>query len=479
MSFTGAAEPGTAIRRRPNGTAAVGRELERVERIFAGHDWITLSRLSAAREHAWEHAREGLAYAAGPEEERLTMIVFAGELLGALASKLAAHPQDAARLVQELEAHTGVPRRILAREALRSREPMALAPADAIAIELNLLLIFAPLRGVSLWTLDASSRVTCVHEVGEAKDDSCAGELARSLLTGGGAEPGAQAELFALPVKRGDHVLAALVGRAAPRQQNHCRSLMHTAVPTLGMAVERDTVLTQNNDSQHPLAEAAERSRVLMGFDLHDGPIQDLLLLGEDLRLFNDQLERVLGGRGEDELLRGRVEDIDAQLVALEAGLRRISSSSHATVSSGSCLPTAVGRLTEAFAARAGIQPDLTLSGDPSTVTPSQRIALLNILQEALNNIRRHSDAQHVRICIAIDETGLRAEVADDGRGFDVETAVVSAAQRGHMGLAGAHERARLLGGQCRIDSKPGGPTVVTVLLPRWQPLAPTAAQAA
>jgi signal transduction histidine kinase len=39
------------------------------------------------------------------------------------------------------------------------------------------------------------------------------------------------------------------------------------------------------------------------------------------------------------------------------------------------------------------------------------------------------------------------------------------------MGLVAMHERVRLLGGQCRIDSRPGGPTVVSVSLDRWQPL--------
>ena len=479
MSVTAATEPGTTGQAPPNGVAAVGCDLERVEAIFAAHKWITPARLSSACEHAWEHARDRLAYGAGPEEERLALIVFAGELLAALASTLTAHPQGAARLVQELEAHVGVPGPILAREVLRSRELTLLAPTDAIAAELDLLLIFAPLRSVSLWTLDATSSVACVREVGEESATCGARKLARRLLAGDCAEPGAKAELFGLPIKRGEQVLAALVGRAAPRQRGHCRSLMHTALPTLGMAVERDAVLSQNDNSERALVEAAERRLVRLRYDLHDGPLQDLLLLGEDLRLFNDQLERVLGGRGEDALLRGRVEDLDAQLVALEAALRRISCSSHANALLNAPLPTAVSNLTDAFTARTMIEPDVRLSGDPSTLTPSQRIAVLNIVQESLNNIREHSNAQNVRICIAIDETGLRAEVVDDGRGFDVETAVVSAARRGRMGLAGAHERARLLGGQCRIESKPGGPTVMTVLLPRWQPLAANGAATA
>ncbi len=60
----------------------------------------------------------------------------------------------------------------------------------------------------------------------------------------------------------------------------------------------------------------------------------------------------------------------------------------------------------------------------------------------------------------------------DDGRGFDVERELLRAARSGHMGLAGMHERVRLLDGHCRVDSRPGGPTEVTLALPRWRGLA-------
>jgi signal transduction histidine kinase len=56
--------------------------------------------------------------------------------------------------------------------------------------------------------------------------------------------------------------------------------------------------------------------------------------------------------------------------------------------------------------------------------------------------------------------------VTDDGQGFDPETALVKAAREGHLGLVGMHERVRMLGGCTQIDSRPGGPTVISVSLP-------------
>jgi signal transduction histidine kinase len=47
------------------------------------------------------------------------------------------------------------------------------------------------------------------------------------------------------------------------------------------------------------------------------------------------------------------------------------------------------------------------------------------------------------------------------------------------MGLAGMHERVRLLDGICRVDSRPGGPTEVALALPRWHGTAGASSEAA
>ena len=119
------------------------------------------------------------------------------------------------------------------------------------------------------------------------------------------------------------------------------------------------------------------------------------------------------------------------------------------------------------------VQPRLRLQGDAERISPSQRIALLSVVGEALNNVREHgAGVTDVRVEIAFAEDGVSAQVVDDGCGFDVEAALLSAARGGRMGLAGIHERVRLLGGRCVVDSRPGGPTSVSLTLPRWEPLA-------
>jgi signal transduction histidine kinase len=220
------------------------------------------------------------------------------------------------------------------------------------------------------------------------------------------------------------------------------------------------------------LVDGGERRLIRLGFDLHDGPLQELLLLGEDLRLFREQLVDVLAEREEAALVRGRLDDLDARLIALEGGLRRISTAAHARVLLDRPFADVLADAIDAFTARAGIVPSSIVTGDPRVLSPSQRIALLSVVGEALNNIREHGRAaSSVQVEISIGHAGVSACVVDDGCGFDVERALVDAARRGRMGLVGIHERVRLLGGRCVIDSRPGGPTTVSLSLPRWEPL--------
>lgn len=220
------------------------------------------------------------------------------------------------------------------------------------------------------------------------------------------------------------------------------------------------------------LVEGGDRRLTRLGFDLHDGPLQELLLLAEDLRMFRGQLASVLGEDRQAWLLQGRLDDLDARLAALERGLRRICTAVHTGVPADGPFGEAVRGMADAFASRTGIAPSLRLDGDLTLMSSSQRIALLSVVGEALNNVREHGHgASEVEVRVALDADGVSARVRDNGCGFDVEAALLGAARHGRIGLAGIHERVRLLGGECLVDSGPGGPTVVSLTLPRWEPL--------
>jgi signal transduction histidine kinase len=456
--------------------------LRRIERAFAALEWADRRTLQQARKRARGRAHDVLELAAdeGSEAETAALLVAAAELLSALKVELAGRPKDAIRLANELERAAGVSRLALAREVLRGPELLTLAPNVAVEVQLVMLSAFAQLRAASLWVLDSAERVTCVLYVGERGPSRRARQLAQRLLAGGSADEGPRRVLIGLPVGHLPRPTAALVASAAPGLSERSRPFLAEAAPMLAAVVERDALRTGNAAAERALVESSERKLTRLGFDLHDGPIQDVAVLAQDLRVFAGQLEGALGEDAQDargQLVRGRIEDLEAQLEALDSSLRRLSSAVRGPALLNRPFPKAVAEVVQAFSSRTGIEPDLSIEGELEVLSASQQMALLNIVHEALSNIREHSGASKVEVELQADANGIRAQIVDNGRGFDVESTLLRAARAGRVGLVGMHERVRLLGGQCRIESRPGGPTSVSVALERWEPLAVDAKQ--
>lgn len=448
-------------------------DLDQLERLFADRKWPGRRAVMSARKRARDRALS-VFEACGPGEDgvRTALLAGAAELFDALRVELAARPAEAAALARQLEDTLRLPLISLAREVLSAPSLLSLPPAVAAEVQLASLIAFAPLRSVSLWTLDSSARVQCVRHVGEGTPSRDARKLARRVLAGEQVDPGGGSALLGLGVEPWQqHPTAALIARADSGQRERAHTFMSEALVMIAAILERDTLLSRNTASERALVEASERKLVRLGFDLHDGPLQELALLGEDVRAFRDQLRRVLGQEHEEELVLGRVDDLEAQLAALESELRRIAKNVQTPIRLTQSFETALHEVVDAFAGRSGTHPELTLGGDLTRLSTSAQMALLNIIQEALSNVREHSDATNVTISVAMDLAGVEARVIDDGNGFDVERTLVSAARGGRLGLAGVYERVRLLGGQCRIDSRTGGPTEIAVTIPRWEPL--------
>jgi PAS domain S-box-containing protein len=98
--------------------------------------------------------------------------------------------------------------------------------------------------------------------------------------------------------------------------------------------------------------------------------------------------------------------------------------------------------------------------GFPNGLAGEVGVELLRVLQEALTNARRHSEAKNVEVRLRMGSGEVLAEVADDGRGFD------PAAVRDGVGLSAMRERIEGLGGEIELSSRPGEGTRVAVRVP-------------
>jgi len=133
-------------------------------------------------------------------------------------------------------------------------------------------------------------------------------------------------------------------------------------------------------------------------------------------------------------------------------------------------LETAVREEADRFTAASGLPCELSIEL-PASLPDEVRECALRVINEALTNIARYAQAQHVTVSlrsIPYPQSGgmagrrsLNIEVRDDGVGFDL--AQIGA---GHYGLIGLRERARLIGGTLNIESAPGQGTTLRVCLP-------------
>jgi signal transduction histidine kinase len=245
----------------------------------------------------------------------------------------------------------------------------------------------------------------------------------------------------------------------------------------LAPLIEFDELLGRNVARERSLTDASERRLARIGFDLHDGPMQEIAALAADLRLFRSQVAPLLDEGEHSPVVLGRVDDLEARLVSVDAELRELAQSLQSPAALRIPLVEAIRLEIDKFRARSGIEAQFSTSGDFNTLTASQRTALARIVQEALSNVQEHSGARSVKVQVTATRTRLGLEVVDDGQGFDVQQRLLDAARAGRLGLVGMGERVRLLGGRFDLDSKPGGPTRVRASIPRWRPLAQEASE--
>jgi signal transduction histidine kinase len=125
-------------------------------------------------------------------------------------------------------------------------------------------------------------------------------------------------------------------------------------------------------------------------------------------------------------------------------------------------LTGALRKEVEMLGAVHGANVDLQIEPGFTIDTDDRELALLRIVHEALHNAVRHAHAEHVTVRVGATNGALVVEVADDGVGFDPESAELRSR---HLGLTSMEERARELRGRLRIDSRPGTGTTVRIEL--------------
>ncbi|MGZ4130896.1 MAG: PAS domain S-box protein, partial [Actinomycetota bacterium] len=211
---------------------------------------------------------------------------------------------------------------------------------------------------------------------------------------------------------------------------------------------------TQRRRLLAQLVSAHEEERFRIANDIHDDSIQVMTAVGMRLTILRKELE--VGSDADLKKLEDTVEKAIKRLRHLLFELRPAALDRDGLVPA---LRQYLDMMLEQGGPVVSLEHDLAREPSPDT-----RILVFRLLQEALQNVRKHARASNVRIVVSSEKDGIRVGVRDDGKGFD--TAESTIALPGHLGLASMHERADLAGGWVRIESGRGEGTLVEFWVP-------------
>ena len=204
------------------------------------------------------------------------------------------------------------------------------------------------------------------------------------------------------------------------------------------------------------MAQEEERRRI--AFEVHDGVAQLIVSAKQHVDTARDFASGDAARAGRE--LGRAAERLDAAIEETRRVLRALRPSAVDSVG----LAEAMRRALDEAAREAGWTARFVDNLDDARVPAAVETAVFRIFQESLVNASRHGKSRHVDVELGRRQRWLHLEVRDDGVGFTSD-GLDDGGGRG-LGLAGMRERARLLGGTCRVASRDGGGTSVTVTLP-------------
>ena len=222
---------------------------------------------------------------------------------------------------------------------------------------------------------------------------------------------------------------------------------------------ENKQIEAELTELQQRLMQGREMERLRMAQDIHDGPLQEIIGVSYQIK----ELESIIKDDAGSE-----------QLQAIRTALQQLTNS----------VRTFCGELRPPTLVPFGLEktilshveefqethPELTINLDldkDSQILPEQvRIVLFRIYQESLNNILRHAQAKAIGIRFKLSTDTAVLEVQDDGAGFTLPGHWLKLARQGHLGLVGAMERAKEVGGELEVVSAPSQGTLIRAVVP-------------
>jgi len=211
----------------------------------------------------------------------------------------------------------------------------------------------------------------------------------------------------------------------------------------------------------HELMKAQENERTMISRELHDRVAQDLSVskIGCDMVLKN---QPALPPK-----VKQKIIGISNGLQGAINAIRDLSYELRPPSLDQMGLAETIFQYCEEFSEKTGLNVDFTFVGmEGLNLDFNTEINLYRLVQEGLNNTRKHADASHVTIRLAAAHPNIILRINDDGKGFDVKERLANALNEKRMGLRSMEERVNLLQGNIEIQSQPMQGTKISIKIP-------------
>lgn len=214
-------------------------------------------------------------------------------------------------------------------------------------------------------------------------------------------------------------------------------------------------LMQQQEAATKAVMEAEENERRRIAAELHDGVCQMM----SAARMNLSALESELASLSPDE--KTRLEKITSMVDESCKEVRAVSHNMMPNALLKKGLAAAVREFVDKIDSRV-LKVTLHTEGLNERIEANTETMLYRVIQECINNVIKHSGAHQLDLSLINDTDGLSITIEDNGKGFDVNTAL---AQDG-IGLKNINTRVAFLKGEVEWDSQPGRGTVVSIHVP-------------
>ncbi|WP_067621435.1 sensor histidine kinase [Alicyclobacillus acidiphilus] len=200
-----------------------------------------------------------------------------------------------------------------------------------------------------------------------------------------------------------------------------------------------------------------EEERRRIARDLHDGPAQTLTNISMKLEVLKMMIDSdVEMAKNQVDQLHKKVGSVIREIRHLIYDLRPIAVDEVGLFEATKALCT---QLQQNW--NVPIEIHVPDSVESKSIAPARQVALYRLIQEILNNMKKHAQAKTITLTVSQENDELRITICDDGVGFDPNHIPA-----GHYGLLGMKERALYLGGTLEIDSVIGEGSTFVIRVP-------------